>query len=262
MSEGTNGSAPVRYRVDGPVARITLSDPARRNALTDRSLGMLDDALEQALDDPEVGVVVLGAEGPAFCSGADLSGDDAFSDDGPRLYANVLDVMRDATKPLVARVQGAVAGGGNGLVAACDVAVASTDARFAFAEVRVGVAPAVVAVVCLRRMRRADVVELMLTGERFDAERALAAGLVNRVAPAEVIDDEVGRVVDALLQGAPAALAVTKQLLRDLPGMEDDEAFRWASAVSAEMFGTPDAYEGRTAFAERRAPSWVRQRDV
>lgn len=254
----SDGAAPIGYRVDGPAARITLAVPERRNALTSRMARLLLDAVDQAEDDPAVRVIVLGAEGTAFCSGADL--DEADDGDLTGLYAAVLAAMRDATKPIVVRVQGPVRGGGNGLVASADVAVAVDEATFAFSEVRVGVVPAVVSVPCLERMRVGDARELMLTGDVFSAERARESGLVQRVVPAAELDATVDALVRSLCLGAPSAVAVTRQLLHDVPTMEEDEALRWTAALSAEVFASEDAREGREARAERRSPGWVPER--
>ena len=164
--------------------------------------------------------------------------------------------MLDHPKPIVARVQGHVAGGGNGLVAACDIAVASSDARFAFSEVRIGVAPAVISVVCLQVMHRRDAQELLLTGERVDADRVLRAGLVTAVAAADKLDDVVGAYVASLLEGGPEALGHTKELLRRVPASERGEAFALTARMSAELFASAEAREGMTAFLEKRKASW------
>jgi enoyl-CoA hydratase/carnithine racemase len=161
-------------------------------------------------------------------------------------------------KPTIARVQGHVAGGGNGLVAGCDLSVAVADARFAFSEVRVGAVPAIVSVVALARMPRAHAIELFLTGERVSAQRALEAGLVTRVVPDEAaLDEAVATWVEQLRLGGPEALRRTKQVLRRVPGMERGEAFAWTEQVSAEAFSSAEAAEGMSAFVQRRAPSWA-----
>ncbi len=165
--------------------------------------------------------------------------------------------MLDSPKPIIARVQGHVAGGGNGLVAASDLAVASADARFAFSEVRLGVAPAVISVVCLQVMHRRDAQELLLTGERVDAERARAAGLVTAVVPAEELDEAVGGYVRRLLAGGPHALAGTKDLLRRVPTLDRQVAFEETAALSAAYFGSAEAREGMTAFLQKRPPTWA-----
>ena len=253
---------PVRYEVDGPVATITLDRPESRNRLDAEGMSALDQHLATAAQDAAVRVVVLTGTGSTFCAGADLaaaSAGEGFAGSGPEALVAVLTAMLDHPKPIIARVQGHVAGGGNGLVAACDLAVASAEARFAFSEVRVGVAPAVISVTCLQVMHRRDAQELLLTGERVDADRALRAGLLTAVVPPDALDAAVAAYADALLQGGPEAVSRTKELLRRVPDMTRDDAFHWAAGLSAQAFTSDEAREGMTAFLERRPPGWAPQ---
>jgi len=252
----------VRYDVVGGVATITLASPESRNVLSPDSMRALVEHFSAAANDDAVRVVILTGEGTTFCAGADLAGAsnvdaEGFAAAGPRALVAVLETMLLLPKPIVARVQGHVAGGGNGLVAAADLAVAAETARFAFSEVRVGVAPAVISVVCLARMSPSHARELLLTGERVTAQRVLEAGLVNAVAEDEALDAVVASYVDRLLLGGPEALAHTKELLRRVPGMPHDEAFTWTAELSASLFSSAEAREGMTAFFERRRPSWA-----
>lgn len=251
------GLAAVSYEVSDGVAVVTLQRPEARNVLTPEVLDGLLDAVARAGSDDAVRVLLLRATGTTFCGGADLASAGG-GPEGPRRYARVLAALADCPKPSIARVQGHVAGGGNGLVAACDLSVAVGSARFAFSEVRVGAAPAVVAVACLPRLRPVDAAELFLTGERIDAWRARQVGLVTRVVDDVVaLDDEVAELVDALRHGGPRALATTKELLRRLPAMGREEAFDWAAQVSAGLFASEEAREGMTAFLAKRAPGWA-----
>lgn len=258
----TESAAPaVLYEVTDGVATVTLNRPEQRNVLNAESLGPLLEALRGAAADDAVRVVVLTGSGNTFCSGADLRGaaSDAggFAGAGPRMTVAVLEALLDHPKPTVARVQGHVAGGGNGLVAACDLAVAAADARFAFSEVRVGVAPAVVSVVCLRVMPPREAAELMLTGERVDAARALRGGLLTAVVPVGELDATVSRWVAQLRRGGPTAVAATKELLRRVPVLSRDEAFGYTAELSAALFAGPEAAEGMAAFVQRRPPAWA-----
>lgn len=255
--------APVRYDARGGVATITLDRPEARNRLDADGMGLLADLLERAGADDSIRVVVLTGSGSTFCAGADLAAAAAqdasgFTGAGPAALVRVLSTMLDLPKPIVGRIQGHVAGGGNGLVAACDLAVASSDARFAFSEVRIGVAPAVVSVVCLQVMHRRDAQELLLTGERVDADRALRAGLLTAVVPADGLDGAVSGVVRQLAAGGPGALAATKELLRRVPALDREAAFEWTAERSAALFATEEAREGMTAFLEKREPAWLR----
>jgi len=254
----------VRYEVDGGVATITLASPETRNVLTSDTMRALVTHLAEARDDDGVRVIVLTGEGNTFCAGADLAGasqadSDSFAHQGPGALVVVLEAMLDHSKPIVARVQGHVAGGGNGLVAASDLAVASASAKFAFSEVRVGVAPAVISVVCLARMTPAHARELLLTGERVSADRVKEAGLVTAVADDDALDGVVSSYVDALLRGGPTALARTKELLTRVPAMQRDDAFAYTAELSASLFASDEAREGMTAFLERRPASWTPQ---
>jgi methylglutaconyl-CoA hydratase len=250
--------APVDYRVAGGVGRITLNAPETRNVLNLSSLEALAGALHRSAADDAVRVVVLTSVGRAFCAGADLSGDQGFAQDGPERYVAVLRALVEHPKPVVARVGGHVAGGGNGLIAAADIAVATESVKLAFSEVRVGVVPAVVAVVSLPRLSSRAAAELFLTGERITASRAQQIGLLNRVVADELaLDEAVDGYVDALRLGAPGALSTTKEILRGIPQMSREAGFEWARDISAAAFSSPEAKEGMTAFMQRRTPAWA-----
>lgn len=287
MSETTSAEGPVEsvlYEVANEVATITLNRPDLRNVLSIDSLKELHAALERAASDEDVRVVVLTGSGNTFCAGADLKGasesnehSDIESDNGdangadqwqgPQAIVKVLKAILNHPKPTIAKVQGHVAGGGNGLVAACDLAVATESAKFAYSEVRIGLAPAVISVVCLRKMHVADGIELFLTGERITAERAREAGLINRVAmdsgelggPNPALDAKVAAYASMLRKGGPEALRVSKQLLNRVPQMSLDEAFDYTADVSLEMFHSKEAAAGMGAFLKRETAPWDRQ---
>ena len=255
-------SAAVTCDISASVATITLNRPDAKNRLDADSMGLLLAHLASTASDPKVRVVVLTGSGTTFCSGADLSGAVAaasggFAAGGTSGLVDVLLAMLDHPKPIIARVQGHVAGGGNGLIAACDIAVATTAARFAFSEVRVGVAPAIISVVCLQVMHRRDAQELLLTGERVNAHRVKEAGLLTSVVEPEALDATVAAYADALCQGGPEAVQRTKDLLRRVPMMTRDEAFAWTAELSSGLFTSAEAREGMTAFLEKRKPEWV-----
>lgn len=252
----------MRYELADGVATLTLDNPDARNVLDAATMSALTDGLVRAAEDPDVRVVVLAAEGRAFCAGADLKGAStadaqSFTADGPGALVAVLEGILDCPKPTIARVQGHVAGGGNGLVAACDFAVASEDVHFAFSEVRVGVAPAVISVVCLERMNRRDGIELLLLGERVSAARVAQAGLINKAVPAGDLDAAVAGYVEALAKGGPQALAATKDLLRKVPTMPRDEAFTWTAQLSANLFNSDEAKAGMMAFLSKQPAPWI-----
>jgi len=260
----TDGEA-VCYAVQDAVATLTMDQPHNRNALTPALMGGLAQGLEAALADESVGVIVLTNSGPAFCAGADLSGATAAGPaSGKRRggarrdgLAELLAAIQDSTKPVVARIAGHCMGGGVGLAAACDLSVAGDAVKFGFTEVRVGVAPAIISVVCLPKLRRADALELFLSGERISAARAAGVGLINRAVPAADLDAEVAAVVARLLAGGPSALAAAKRLVYTIPGMDRDAAFTRTTEVSQALFASAEAAEGMAAFREKRLPSWA-----
>ena len=248
----------VRYRVSGGVATLTMDQPHNRNALTPALLGGLADGLAAALANDAVGAIELTHTGPAFCAGADLSGTPKPKQRRKELgLADVLEDIQDAPKPVVARIAGHCVGGGIGLAAACDISIAGSEAKFAFTEVRVGVAPAIISVVCLPKIRRADALELFLSGERISAARAAEVGLINRAVPADDLDTEVAAVLARLLAGGPSALAAAKRLVYTVPGMERKAAFARTTELSQSLFASAEAAEGMAAFREKRPPSWA-----
>jgi methylglutaconyl-CoA hydratase len=256
--------AAVRYAVSGAVATLTMDQQHNRNALTPALMSGLSRGLEAALADEAVGVIVLTNAGPAFCAGADLSGGvPAVTGGGKRRgarrdgLADLLAAVQDSTKPVVARIAGHCVAGGIGLAAACDISIADDAARFGFTEVRIGVAPAIISVVCLPKLSRADALELFLSGERISAARAAEAGLITRAVPAADLDAEVATVVARVLAGGPSALAAAKRLVYTIPGMGRDAAFTRATEVSQALFASAEAAEGMAAFREKRRPAWA-----
>jgi len=252
----------VLLEVTDRVATVTLNRPDAKNRLDADAMHALAAHVRAAGADDDVRVIVITGSGSTFCSGADLAAaanHDAagFAGSGPQLLVDVLTAILDCPKPVIAKIQGHVAGGGNGIVAACDLAVAPAEARFAFSEVRVGVAPAVISVVCLAVMHRRDAQQLLLTGERVDADRVLQAGLITQVVPVPGLDAAVDALIEQCMAGGPQAVAKTKELLRRVPGMQRASAFDWTAELSAQLFTSEEAREGMTAFLQKRPPSWL-----
>ena len=241
------------------VVTVTLADEANRNALSRRLLAELSEALDDADADPAARVVVLTNSGRVFCAGADLRESSASAGGNPVVgkASELFSRFRRSPKPYVGRIDGHCVAGGIGLAAAMDVSVARDDARFGFTEVRVGVAPAMISVLCLPKMRRAEAAAAFLRGNRFSAVEAARLGLINAAVPAESLDEEVEAVVADLLAGGPAALAAAKQLLDRVPEMPFDDALAWAERLSAELFAGDEAAEGMDAFLNKRTPEWV-----
>jgi methylglutaconyl-CoA hydratase len=247
----------VRAEVTGGVATVTLDSQHNANALSTRLLGQLREALELALADSTVRVVVLTGAGKVFCAGADLKEAAASPAAAAPLMASVVQLLWESRRPVVCRVNGAARAGGIGLVAASDIAIAAERATFAFSEVRVGVVPAVISVPCLRRMPSRAAAEYFLTGEVFDAQKAVQAGLITRAVATDDLDAETERYVGMLLRGAPGALAATKDVLAGGQSGTFAEGLTEMAALSATFFGSDEAREGMAAFAAKRDPSWV-----
>jgi methylglutaconyl-CoA hydratase len=234
-----------------------MDQPANRNALTPSLLNGLGDGFSYALADPSVRVAVLTNTGPAFCAGADLSGRSDAVVEARIGLADLLNTILDFPKPVVARIAGHCMGGGVGLAAACDLSVAEDTVRFGFTEVRIGVAPAIISVVCLPKLRRGDALELFLTGERITAARAAEVGLITSAAPASRLDSVVSDLVGKLAAGGPIALNAAKRLVFDVPHWERENAFVRTTEVSQTLFASDEAAEGIAAFREKRPPSWA-----
>jgi methylglutaconyl-CoA hydratase len=239
----------VHLAVQSGIATITLDSPANRNALSAPLRAQLSDALDRSAGDGSVRVVVLGHTGPVFCAGMDLTE----PPDAVRELPGILERIWTHPKPVVARLAGHARAGGIGLVAAADITVAVDRATFAFSEVRLGVVPAVISVTVLHRLLPHSAHELFLTGETFDATRATAIGLLNSAVPADQLDAEVDRYTGMLVQGAPEALTLTKQLLRASTMTRD---FLEMLELSVSRFQSAEAQEGIRAFTEKRPPSW------
>ena len=253
----------VTTDLEAGVFTITLADPDNRNALSRQLSRELIDAMDRVETDDDIRVVVLTNEGSVFCAGADLSersDDDRPDPDQSASDANPLGFfgrIRRSTKPWVGKINGHAVAGGLGLAASTDISVALDTAKMGFTEVRIGVAPAIISVICLPKMRAAEASEAFLRGNRFLATEGARLGLVNYAVPAEEIDAKVDEIVADLVLGGPNALAASKQLVNDVPHMPFDEAMAWASSLSGSLFESAEGQEGMTAYLHKRTPSWV-----
>jgi methylglutaconyl-CoA hydratase len=253
----------VDVAVHGPLARVFLARPAVRNAFDGATVHALRDAIAGVSARDDVRVIVLGGHGPVFSAGADLewmrtvasfTGEENLAD--ARSLAALFETIDLSPKPVVARVQGAALGGGAGLVAVADIAVAGAGAQFGFTEVRFGLVPAVISPYVLRRIGLAAARELFLTGERFGADKALAVGLVHRVVPDRDLDSAVDERVGELLQAAPGAVAAAKALVHDVAGRRPEDVRDVTASRIAERRATAEGQEGLLAFLEKRKPRW------
>ncbi|MGW3934656.1 enoyl-CoA hydratase family protein [Streptomyces phaeochromogenes] len=241
----------VRRAHERGITTLALDAPERRNALSARLVAELADALTECGKDGDVRAVVLTHTGNTFSAGADLR-----DPPHPDVLVGLLRQIVELSKPVVAHVTGHVRAGGLGLLGACDIAVASQEATFAFTEVRIGVAPAVISLPLLPRLDPRAVARYYLTGEKFDAAEAARIGLVT--AAGEDADDVLAPILDGLRRSSPQGLTETKRLLtaKVLDTFDRDAAD--LTALSARLFSSAQAREGMTAFLERRDPPWVR----
>jgi methylglutaconyl-CoA hydratase len=249
----------VKVEIVGGVMTATLCDTDNRNALGVELIQGLRDAVAAANADPTVRAIVVTNEGNVFCAGANLkqrskSTSKALKSGG--LEDLLVEIQTSAT-PVIGRIAGHVVGGGNGLASALDISIASEDAKFGFTEVRLGVAPAIISVVCLPKMRRGEAMEAFLRGNRFSAARAAELGLINRAVPAAELDAAVEEVLEDLRKGGPNALGFAKRLVYEIPRMSQEDAFPSAAKLSGELFASDEAKEGMMAFLQKRAASWA-----
>ena len=251
-------SEQVHRSVEAGTATITHDSPANRNALSAQLRRELLDALH-ATEEDDSRVVVLTHTGSVFCAGMDLeeSRGAGAGDQGVHEFRRILEGIWTHPKPVIVRLAGPARAGGMGMVAAADIAIAVEEATFAFPEVRIGIVPAVISVTVLPRLLPRAAHELFLTGETFDAQRAVVIGLLNASVPAAELDAEVARYTGMLAKGGPEALALTKQMLRRAPAPTMAEDFAAMLEISAARFASDEGQEGIRAFAEKRPPSWV-----
>lgn len=253
--------------IDGAVATIWMNRPERHNAFNETLIRELTEAIETLAAKDDIRVLVLAGRGASFSAGADLGWmkrQGAASEEKNAADALAMGRMfmtlRQAPKPVIARVQGAAIGGGMGLVAACDIAVAAPEAVFATTEVRLALIPAVISPLVAAAIGERQCRRYFLTGERISAERAQAIGLVHEVAGADGLDASIARIAADLRKGAPQALAEAKALVARVGGrpFETDLVAETAGLIAARR-ASGEAREGLSAFLEKRKPGWIDQ---
>ncbi len=247
------------------VATIWMDRPDVFNAFDEQLIADLGAACAELDADASVRVVVLAGRGKHFSAGADLNWmkrASAFTEEenraDARKFAHMLRALSDMSKPTVARVQGAALGGGTGLAAACDMAVASVDAQFATSEVKFGIIPAVISPYVLRAIGPRHALRYFQSGERFSAQRALAMGLVTEVCERDQLDATIAQLVGLLMSGAPLAQQSAKHLIAAVDGCPIDAAISEETAQRiARQRATSEAKDGISAFLEKRTPAWL-----
>ena len=249
----------------GKVATIWMNRPAVLNAFDEQLIAELAAACKELDADASVRVVVLGGRGKHFSAGADLNWMKRASQftheqnvDDARKFANMLRTLSEMSKPTIARVQGAALGGGTGLTAACDMAIASSDAVFSTSEVKFGIIPSAISPYVLRAIGPRHALRYFQSAERISAARALEIGLVGEVVALEELDACVGKLVDALLQGGPLAQKAAKDLIATVNGKNIDKLISEETAQRiARQRATDEAKDGIAAFLDKRPPGWL-----
>lgn len=250
------------YEIKQGAAWITLNRPDNRNALSSILVTELYDHLMAANADHSVRSIVITGNGPAFCAGADLKsppGQLSEGSDRAVPYADVLTAIIDSPKPVIAAINGAAFAGGLGLVGAADIVVSKKNVQFSFSEVRIGVIPAIISVVCLPKLGTHHGMKLFLTGERFDGDQAVAMGLAHRAVSEDDLHTAVQEEIDMINLGGPIAVQECKKLVRRVPQLSLADGFKETAEWSARMFRSEEGAEGMASFREKRKPSWIQE---
>jgi enoyl-CoA hydratase/carnithine racemase len=250
----------IIYEADGPIARVTMNRPEKRNALSLAHMQELIDCLKAIGESKEASIVVLGGNGPAFCAGHDLS--EMIGRD-PDFYRRLFDVccelmetVQAIPQPVIAKVHGVATAAGCQLAATCDLVVASEEARFATPGVKIGLFCSTPMVALSRSVGQKKSMEMLLTGEFISAEEALAEGLANRVVPAEALDEETQKLADKIADASPLVVGVGKQAFYRQIEMPVEQAYAYTKEVMSFNASFADAQEGMCAFLEKRKPEW------
>jgi methylglutaconyl-CoA hydratase len=248
------------------VLRITLNRPTVRNAFDEEVIAAMTSAAKAATD-PSVRAVVLAGAGQSFCAGADLAWMTkaiAYTREENRRdaedLARMLELLDTLPVPLNARVHGAALGGGAGLVAVSDIAIAADDTVFGFTETKLGIIPAVISPYVLAKIGSSAARELFLTGRRFTAKRARRIGLVHRTVARSKLDETVDEYLEEVLTSGPRAVSAAKELLREIRGRRSEDVIGLTTTRIAEQRVSDEGQEGMRAFLEKRKPGWTPSR--
>jgi methylglutaconyl-CoA hydratase len=253
----------IRQEKAGDVLRVTLARPDVRNAFDAELIRQLTQALKTAAKDETLRMLVLGADGPVFCAGADFHWMSSLQQadrtaniaDAQRLF-DMFHALYTFPCPTIARVQGGAYGGGSGLIACCDIAVLADDATLAFSEVKIGLVPATISPFVIRKIGAGYTREVFLTGVPIPAKRALEIGLANAVVTANDLDSTVNGYIKTIQTAGPKATRATKLLIHDVALMKMADARTYTAELIAEQRVSPEGQEGMAAFLEKRKPTW------
>jgi enoyl-CoA hydratase/carnithine racemase len=250
----------ILFDSSGPIARITLNQPQKRNPISPQSLGELAHAMQRVRDSEETRVLIITGAGKAFSAGGDLSqlSGSAAPDSTvkPVSLVSLLEQMHDLGKPIIAMVNGHALAGGMGLMVACDLVVASDKASFGTTEINVGLWPMMITAEITRNIGRKKTLELMLTGRRIDAAEALSLGLINQHVPAEDLEEVTMKLASELANKSPATIALGLRAFYETQDMDFGASLARLEAGLAQVLSTEDAREGLMAFLQKRPPVW------
>lgn len=257
----------IQYKKQARVATITLNRPDKRNALNAALVKALQEGLRQAADDEDVRVVVLTGAGNAFSAGADLAALEALQTATPmenaadsEHLAQLFEHIYLHPKPIIARINGHAIAGGCGLAAVCDFSIAAENVKMGFTETRIGFVPAIVMVFVLRKLGEAAARDLLLRGALISAQEAAEVGLITRAVPAEELDETVASLAEEIArQTSSSAVALTKKMMAQVPGMGLQEALSYATQMNAFARGTADCQAGIAAFLGKTDPPWHKE---
>jgi methylglutaconyl-CoA hydratase len=249
---------------DGPVFHVRLNRPDVRNAFDEEVIASLTAAAREAVSNREIRAMVLSGTGKAFCAGADLAWMTkaiAYTREENRRdaedLARMLETLDTLPVPLIGRVHGAALGGGAGLVAVCDIAIAADDATFGFTEAKLGIIPAVISPYVVQKIGPSAARELFLTASRFNAKRARRIGLIHKIVPGSDLDSAVDECVQEVLSSAPGAIAAAKALIKDVANRPSADVIGLTTTRIAEQRVSAEGQEGMRAFLQKRKPHWI-----
>jgi methylglutaconyl-CoA hydratase len=258
----------ILFEAKDEVAWISFNRPDVHNAFNAAMLSELDDAFEKARADESIRVIVLRGTGKSFCSGADINWlreiiNYSFEQNLEESLhlAKLLHKIYVLPKATLAMVNGTAIGGGTGLLAVCDMAIASEEAKFGLSELKIGLVPAAISPYVIRKIGESNAREYFLTGRRITAQKAREIGLLNKVVLPEKLEKEVEETVSLLLTSGPEALASCKELIHKVPQMSFEEAKTFTAKMIADLRVSKEGQEGMSAYLEKRKPSWVKKKE-
>lgn len=247
------------------VLKVTLNRPEVRNAFNDTLIADLSTVFSNEALENDVRCVLLSGAGEVFCAGGDIkwlklssnyTRDENYRD--AKAFSDMLEKINECPKPVLARVHGAVMGGGLGLVSVCDYVLASTETLFSFSEAKIGLIPATIGPFVIAKIGESNTRALFLSAERFDSKRALETGLIHQIFPKEKLEEIISKLLKNIISSSPQALKIAKKFVHDVQREPIEKRSDYAASLLADLRSTPEAQEGLTAFLEKRKPNWVK----